>query len=190
MKKVLVAAAVFILVGLGPNQAQRQVWSQAVTTAKNSVSTKVAHAEQRGPSTPARLNIPSIQLDSPIQPMGLDKYGRMDVPTNRKTTGWYSKGTIPGNKGSAVLDAHVFAAFKNLHKLKVGDEIFVTDKENAQRKFVVQETKYYSLDKLSPEELFNKKDARRLTLITCAGKKTGDERGYDERLVVYAVLAE
>ena len=140
---------------------------------------------------PVELWIPSIKLNAAIKPVGLDAEGRMDVPSGKtKNVGWYKYGTIPGEQGSAVLAAHVFAAFSNLDEVKKGSNIYVVSKDNKKLHFKVEETKLYRLQELKPEWLFNRNDSKRLTLITCAGKKTRDGSTYTHRFVVYATLVE
>ena len=75
---------------------------------------------------PERLLVPSLDLNVAIQPVGQNSKGEMDVPSGSSSNvGWYKYGTMPGNVGSAVLDAHVFAVFKDLRYLKIGSSIFV-----------------------------------------------------------------
>jgi sortase A len=193
VKKVVVILAVFIMAGLWPTKAQRQVWSResyaTSTTIATIVSTRIAHAQEEA-ALPTNISIPSIGLDYPIQYMGLDKLDRMDVPTNKKRVGWYKPGTVPGETGSAVLAAHVYAAFKNLAKANIGDEVLITDTNGSQLKFIIKEKKVFDLSNMSANELFNDSRGKLLKLITCSGKKTGDDRGYDKRLVVTAELKE
>jgi sortase A len=114
----------------------------------------------------------------------------MDVPsTHSKDVGWYKDGTIPGNKGSAVLAAHVVAAFKNLSKIKNGADIYVTTDQGSTLHFKVQRKQTYNLADLSPDTLFNLNDTQRLNLITCAGKSLGGGN-YTKRFVAFAVLVE
>src|SRR6185312_1320562 len=79
------------------------------------------------PTTPVRLDIPSISLSDTIIKVGTNAKGEMDVPPgNTSEVGWYDGGTVPGTVGSAVIDAHVFAAFSKLQKIKMGSDIYVT----------------------------------------------------------------
>jgi LPXTG-site transpeptidase (sortase) family protein len=143
------------------------------------------------PAIPVRVEIPAIGINSKILLMGKDKDGNMDVPSGKSNdVGWYKYGTLPGNIGSAVLDAHVFAAFKNLNKLEVGDEIFVFSSNGQKLRFVVEEEKTYKLGNLSPQTLFFQNDARRLHLITCAGTLTRDKKTYTHRHVVFAKFVD
>lgn len=113
----------------------------------------------------------------------------MDVPSGETSDiGWYQGGPKPGQHGSAVLDAHVFAAFGELDELEVGEHVYVATETGSKLKFEVIETTVYKLSDLSPKQLFQKNDARRLNLITCAGKPTADGSTYTHRLVVYTKL--
>src|SRR3989344_1462519 len=83
---------------------------------------------------PVRLSIPAIELNNPVVPMGIDKKGDLDVPAgNTKDIGWYAKGVVPGTIGSAVMDAHVFAAFSRLNEVKEGDDIYVVMEDGARQ---------------------------------------------------------
>jgi sortase (surface protein transpeptidase) len=138
---------------------------------------------------PVRLIIPSIGLSAPIDSVGLNDKGEMDVPAgNSSEVGWYKYGTIPGNVGSAVIDAHVFAAFEDLRYLKVGAAVIVENANGERLEFTVNDSRVYKLGELTSGMLFGKRDARRLNLITCAGEPTADGSTYTHRLVVYTTL--
>lgn len=138
----------------------------------------------------ANLHIHVIGLNSPIEYMGATANSEMDVPSGTtNNVGWHKEGTMPGEQGSAVLAAHVFAAFSKLHQVKAGDSIYVQTK-NGEFHFVMREMKWYLLSELSPDMLFNRNDAKRLTLIACAGNLTPNRSTCNRRLVVYAVLAK
>jgi sortase (surface protein transpeptidase) len=138
---------------------------------------------------PSDLIIPSIHLASPIQAVGTTSEGAMAVPSGATTNvGWYKYGTIPGATGSAVLDAHVFAAFAKLKYLKPGSDIYVLAQDGSMRHFVVIRTQTYANANVPLNLLFNRSDGQYLNLITCAGKLTPDHTTYSARLVVYAKI--
>lgn len=115
----------------------------------------------------------------------------MDVPDgSTNDVGWYQFGTKPGDTGSAVIGAHVFAAFKNLNKTKVGSDIYVSDAGGKRLHFRVTKTQVYALKDLTPDMLFTQSDGKHLNLITCAGQPTADGSTYTHRLVVYTALVE
>jgi LPXTG-site transpeptidase (sortase) family protein len=140
---------------------------------------------------PAQLSISSIGLTSPIVPVGVNAKGEMDVPSGKTNqVGWYKSGTTPGYVGSAVLDAHVFAAFKNLDQVQTGDDVYVTTQGGQQLHFKVYETKTDSIADVPLDRLFNAADGEYLNLITCAGAWSPELDTYTERFVVYAKLVE
>lgn len=140
---------------------------------------------------PVRLSMPAIGLNAPVIKVGVTASGDMDVPDgSTNNVGWYQYGTTPGEIGSAVIGAHVFAAFKNLNKARAGEDIYVVGAGGAQLHFKVIKTAVYALADLKSDMLFSRADGKYLNLITCAGEPTADGSTYTHRLVVYAALVE
>jgi len=141
------------------------------------------------PFSPAHLSIPSIKLAATIQPVGTDPDGKMSVPTIQNAVGWYKDGTLPGDEGSAVFDAHVYLAFKNLKNVKPGSDIYVIGASGARLHFVVSSAKTYAYNRVPIEKLFGVAvDGQHLNLITCAGTWLPKAGTYSQRLVLYANL--
>ncbi len=144
-------------------------------------------------SIPARLVIPAIAVDAPVQDVGIGKSGNMAVPSNYSNVGWYRWGPTPGEQGSAVINGHVDngfgmdAVFKNISKLSPGDSVYIEQKDGTRVAFVVEKVATYMVKDVPLEELFHASDAARLNLITCAGAWDPENEMYDERVVVYAV---
>jgi sortase A len=152
---------------------------------------KIITPSHKESSYPIRLQIPAISLNSSIQNEGVTSDGEMDVPSgSTKNVGWYQPGTIPGDVGSAVIGAHVYAAFSKLRYLKAGSNIYVEAADHTTLHFVVKKVATYKLSELSAEELFNRTDGKHLNLITCAGTFVRSSGTYDHRLVVWADLVE
>lgn len=175
--------------------------TQATTTPLTSTQAIVAATPKEVTAAPAKtaptavsntsseqLVIPSIKVNDPIVPVGVDSTGAMAVPSgNTNEVGWYDGGPQPGQPGSAVLDAHIFAAFSKLNQVQVGDDVYV--KENGQTlTFVVTKVQLFALSQITSQDLFVPTTDRDLNLITCAGKLTPDHSTYDHRLVVYTIL--
>ncbi len=159
------------------------------TTTPEIAEAPVAETLDKSPwriAKPARLSIPAIGLEEQIIPLGVNEKGEMDVPSgDTSDIGWFKEGPRPGQRGSAVLDAHVFAAFSELDQLRVGDSVYVITESGAKLKFEVVQATVYKLSEISPDLLFNRNDAKRLNLITCAGQATADGSTYTHRLIVY-----
>jgi sortase A len=137
---------------------------------------------------PTWIMAPSISLFAPMQGVGINEKGEMDVPSgDSNNVGWYEHGVLPGNHGTAVLDAHVFAAFQNLSQVKPGEYIYIFMQSGKILSFMVKEKALYSLSALSPHTLFEPYNAtKKINLITCAGAFLGST--YSHRLIVSAEL--
>ncbi|QQG38312.1 MAG: class F sortase [Candidatus Kaiserbacteria bacterium] len=144
---------------------------------------------------PARLEIPSLDIDAAVQYVGINAKGNMANPSNFTDVGWYKGGTVPGSVGSAVMAGHLDNAlaldgvFKRLKELKAGDSMYVTTVGGEKLRFVVQEASVYNYLQAPVERIFKRADRARLNLITCEGEWIKSDKTYDERRVVYAVLA-
>lgn len=153
-----------------------------------------AFYEERHPDPsdyPARLIIPSIRLDSKVREVGVTSNGEMDVPDGKTMdVGWYRYGTTPGDTGSAVMDAHVYAAFAKLRYAKIGDDIYVVNMKGEKLHFRVTDSRVYSIDEIPLEDIFANSNGRRLNFITCARKFIPSLNTYSHRLVVYTELVE
>jgi sortase (surface protein transpeptidase) len=138
---------------------------------------------------PVRLIIPSIDLSSPIVPVGVNSKGEMAVPSgSTNNIGWYKGGPMPGSPGSAVLDAHVFAALKDLRYVKVGDPVYVLTKGGTRLRFIVKESTVFTLSEITSDILFGRSGGRWLNIITCAGAYIPSLGTYDHRLVDFALF--
>lgn len=144
---------------------------------------------------PVRLVIPKIDIDTKIQEVGITKKGNMAAPNNFVDVGWYKYGTIPGNRGSAVIAGHVDngvalpAVFYNLKELEPGDEIFITNENNELLRFTVTGSSTYDFN-AKADEVFTEDSGKLIKLITCSGVWVQKYRTHDKRLVVSAVLSE
>lgn len=141
---------------------------------------------------PQRLQIPSLGVDAPVVPVGLEGDGSMQIP-GATESGWYWPGTAPGEpSGSAVIAAHVDYAgqrgvFFDLRAVEVGSEISVLDEQGAPLRYVVTERFQVDKDLLPIDELFRADGAHTLTLITCGGAFDRGARSYTDNIVVRAV---
>lgn len=145
---------------------------------------------------PEKLSIPKIEVDAAVQLVGLTKNNAMANPSNFIDVAWYKYGPVPGAMGSAVMAGHLDNAlaldgvFKRLNELEVGDDIYVTDENGRKLHFKVTDLEIYPYDSAPSEKIFMASDAKRLNLITCAGKWLKAQKTYSERLVVYTELVQ
>lgn len=146
-------------------------------------------------SFPSRLSIPLLGIDAKVQKVGITASGNMATPNNFVDVGWYKYGTIPGDKGSAVIAGHVDnglafpGVFSKLKNIKEGDDIFVETENSQTLHFVVKEIKTYPFD-AKVKEVFSRDDGRWINLITCTGIWVEKHKTHNKRLVVSAILVE
>lgn len=144
---------------------------------------------------PRRLRIPTININTVVEHVGLDSQQRMDVPVNYANVAWFKPGFKPGERGNAAIAGHVSgpyapAIFFNLHLLAVGGRIFVQDEQGQEKEFEVFEVGTYRVEEFPIQRVFGDSDEAHINLITCIGTFNPSTATYDKRLVVYARLVK
>ncbi len=151
----------------------------------------LSHQNQAIVGLPTRLKIPGIGVDTAILSLGLTANGAMDVPKSPTEVAWFNLGPRPGKSGSAVIAGHydwtnnMPAVFANIHKLRIGDKIYIEDEKGVITAFVVSKTRVYGKDEIVPEVFISNDGKARLNLITCTGSWNKAEKTYSNRLVVF-----
>ena len=142
---------------------------------------------------PLRLYIPTLNIDAHIQQVGIRKDGSIGIPNNFTDVAWYKGGTVPGQKGTAIIDGHVdnglglSGVFKYLSRLAVGSDIYINTTHGSTLHFVVTNISTYDFnDSSATKEIFSQADMARITLITCEGDWVYKYKTYNKRLVVTA----
>jgi sortase (surface protein transpeptidase) len=142
---------------------------------------------------PMRLLVPSINVNAPVEPVGLDAQGRMAVPSQASNVAWFKLGATPGDVGDAVIAGHLDwtsgpAVFWYLGRVRKGDTITVVRADGSSVQFVADTSITVPYD-ASTDLLFTRDGPPSLTLITCAGAWDRQRGTYLQRLVVHATLA-
>ena len=142
---------------------------------------------------PTRLVIPTIELDTPITPVGIrlfeidgQQYGTWIVRDNE--VGWHNLSANLGQVGNTVLSGHSnikAKVFQNLPQIEVGDEIvaFAGDQPHQYvviEKILVQEQGVPLETRIKNAQLIAPTNDERLTLVTCVNP------GATHRLIVIA----
>ncbi len=145
------------------------------------------------PAPPVRVRLPTLEVDAPVAPVGVDDRGRMDVPFDIRTVGWYRFGPGPGaTAGSAVLSGHVddrdqgYGAFHRLGDLAPGEPVAVDLADGGVVSYRVEAVSRVPKGDLPVGELFARTGAPRLTLVTCGGPFDYDAHAYTQNVVVVA----
>ncbi|MFE2585681.1 class F sortase [Streptomyces sp. NPDC059378] len=143
---------------------------------------------------PVRIRVPAIHVDAPMTKLHLDKSGTLRVPPadNPRLVGWYSEGTAPGSRGTALTVGHVdmpggdLGVFYELGSLTKGETIEVSRSDHRTAVFTVDAVEVYDKDRFPRKKVYGRSGRPELRLITCAGYVRG--AGYQRNVVVYATL--
>lgn len=148
-------------------------------------------------AAPTGIRIPSIGVDAPVDAIGLEDDGAMEIPDDVDRVGWYEPGVGVGEpRGTAVLSGHVDArtqgrgAFFELRTLDVDATITVDHEDGTSSDWTVVARTSYPKDELPIEDIFTRFSDQRLVLITCGGAFDNTERSYSDNVVVYAEPAD
>jgi LPXTG-site transpeptidase (sortase) family protein len=144
-------------------------------------------------AAPAVILIPSLDVHRPIEPVGTDRSGHMDLPQNLWNAGWYKGGPVPGAPGDAVIEGHAGyptapLLFGKLRLLRAGDKIVVVLADGSRQLFVVDSLTVWAAG-TGPPGMGEPYGPARLTLITCTGPFDDHYKTYADRLAVEASYA-
>ncbi|HEX8923730.1 MAG TPA: class F sortase [Patescibacteria group bacterium] len=190
----------FIIVGilLGYLASKNNIKSLFVSGQMKDVKTSAAITQAPTiipAADPKILSIPKLGIEAPIEEVGMDASGAMDIPQKANDTAWYKLGPKPGQMGSAVIDGHVDwysgpAVFFRLNELNINDIVRVTAADGKKYTFRITDKKRFDDKNFPIAEVFTKNDAKRLNLITCVGTFDKKTKNYSQRLVIFSVLVE
>lgn len=146
-------------------------------------------------SQPVNLQIDAIGLNSPLQSVGLDTTGAIEVPATPNTAGWYSASRTPGEVGPAIIVGHLDnadgpALFWRLHELQPGVKIAVARQDGHTAFFTVTEIGQYTSDNYPVDKIYGATSTAELRLITCGGTLNLFTGHYEANTVVYATLTQ
>ncbi len=156
------------------NYQSENLETQQSTTNEQNVEKEYIETEFKGYKVCAKLNIPIINLETYV----LEEYSKQALLTS--VTKFY--GGEPNKVGNFCIAGHNYGPtnmFQNIKKLKVNDEIYLTDTNGNRFKYLI-----YDMYTVLPNEtrcLSQKTDGNtELTLITC----TPDS---ERRIIVKAI---
>lgn len=179
-------AVALSVVGCAPAPSADPAPTEPTPTTPTTPATPVADAGK-----PTRVEIPAIEVDESLEPLGLNQDGSMHLP-DFGDAGWYKPGPRPGAPGPAVLVAHVHSpggpdVFWRLHELKPGDHVTV-HRTDGTSTFVVDELEQTPKEELPYDRIWPETDDSVLRLITCGGEYDSKIGGYPDNTIVYAHL--
>lgn len=146
------------------------------------------------PVAPARLAIPSLDIDMPVTDVGVEDSGQMELPVDPAVAGWYRYGAdAVSTSGRILIAAHVDAVdypigpLARLRDVPAGETVTVTAADGTTRDFVIQTLTYYEKSALPSEDLFARSGPSALVLVTCGGPFDSTTGHYRDNVVAVAV---
>lgn len=131
-----------------------------------------------GPSRPLSISIPSINVTSTVNPIGLAKDGTLAVPQpgpKLDQAAWFTKSPSPGQLGPSIIEGHVDSpqgpsVFFELGKLRPGNKIMVKRADGVRLTFTVHAVRDFKKSKFPTTLVYGSKnmDTPQLRLITCS----------------------
>lgn len=154
---------------------------------------------------PVSVSIPKLAAESSLMDLGRDPVTHeLQVPPveHPEQAGWFAGDKIdvdgdetkPGQRGSAVIAAHVDGngkpgLFKRLDSLVPGDEVFVDQDGGTELRFVVESVESFDKDRFPTERVYLADDDIRLNLVTCGGPFDEGSGHYTDNVVAFTRLA-
>lgn len=142
--------------------------------------------------TPTRVRIDALQVDLPVEAVGVTGEGAMSIPRSAFVAGWYRHSARPGSpQGAQVIAAHVSSRvdgpgpLSRLERARPGQEI-VVESDNGAARYVVESIQRVPKLRLDSDALFDRTGPHRLNLVTCGGRYDRAARSYEDNVVVVA----
>lgn len=173
------------------------VLSGCATAAPAPAPEVVAAPAATGPvlaeSTPTRIRIPALEVESPVIDLGLKPDGTMEVPADGAVAGWFTGAPTPGELGPAVIAAHVDwkgarGIFYDLRAMRPGDEVQVQREDGSTALFQVRAVEQFAKNRFPTEAVYGDIRHAGLRLVTCGGQFDRGARSYVDNIVVFAEL--
>lgn len=156
------------------------------------ISNPIIYQEQATPGIPVRLKIPSLNINTSLESVGLTSKGAVEVPKVYTNAAWYNLSPRPGEIGNSIIDGHsgwkngIRSVFDNLYKIKKGDKLYVEDENGRVAVFVVRDFRPYG-PKDDVSVVFNSSDERaHLNLITCVAAWDVKQKSPNDRFIVFS----
>lgn len=173
----------------------RQVAPITDAAAVPQVAVDQVGAVPAAPSTPVRIEIPSIGVDSDLIGLGLQSDGTMEVPFGGFPGGWYTGSPTPGELGPSIIAGHVDwdgapGIFYKLKDMSDGDTITVTRQDGSRTVFVATDVQRYPKSNFPTDTVYGDIDHAGLRLITCGGAYDAGASSYDDNVIAFATLSQ
>lgn len=146
---------------------------------------------------PVGLALPELDIEVPVDPVGVQEDGQMEIPPRAERAGWYRFGPAPADgSGTVVVAAHVDSVasgvgpFARLHDATEGTLAVVTSADGTRHTYRVTEVRQVTKAEAEWAPVFTREGPSRLVLVTCGGTFQPDQRRYSDNVVVVAELVD
>jgi LPXTG-site transpeptidase (sortase) family protein len=143
------------------------------------------------------VDIATLGISAPVDPVGVEESGWVEIPEDVNRVGWYRFGTGLGTEqGSTVIVGHRdgynqgAGAFYSVGALAPGDTFTITGEDQREYSYEVVAREVFTRSELPVDELFRETGSSVVTLISCTGYFDRDQGGYRENVVVTAIPRE
>lgn len=141
---------------------------------------------------PERISIPDVGVESALVNLAIDSGGRLAPPPSFDVAGWFAGGTVPGDRGPALIAGHVDSrvgpgVFFRLDDVTTGDEIRVALSDDTTTTFRVTSVSRFPKDQFPTAQVYGPTPVPELKLVTCGGDFDPSRRRYADNVVVEAV---
>lgn len=146
-------------------------------------------------SPPTSIRIPTIEVSSAVNSVGLNPDGTLEVPVPGPLydqAAWYRDSPTPGEPGPSVIIGHVDSAangpsvFYELGTLETGDPIEITRTDRSVATFAVDTVRSFPKDAFPQQAVYGNTPGPELRLITCGGPFDASAGSYRDNTVVFA----
>lgn len=150
-----------------------------------------------GPARPTVVSIPSIDVTSPVNEVGLQSDGSMQVPQPGPLydqAAWYGGSPTPGELGASVIIGHIDSyddgpsVFYRLPALRPGEQVHVDRADGTRATFQVDTVEAFAKAAFPLEAVYGATPEPTLRLITCGGAFDEKTKSYRDNIVAFAHL--
>lgn len=142
---------------------------------------------------PTRVVVPSLDIDVPVSPEGIDAEGALALPADPEVASWYRFGPSPASpRGTTVVAAHVdsvrygIGPFSRLATAPVGTTVTVASEDGSSVDYVVERVELAPKTGIDWSQVFDREGEPRLVLVTCGGDFDRGTGHYVSNVIVTA----
>jgi hypothetical protein len=148
------------------------------------------------PFVPVRVDVAAAGVRGPIDPLGVDDAGELEVPAEGSRAGWWSGGYPAGAGGPTVVVGHVneqggqAGVFHALALLAPGDRARLVSADGRFVEYEVTTVETVAKREFPTEAVYGPTTGSELRLITCGGPFNPLRGEHRDNVVVHATLVD